>query len=142
MEQAQQESFRPATVGALSSSQRRPSNGGGGLTSKRDQNRKPSFNLDENNIQIDTASNGNNNNIDSASIEDSIEENKSNMREYGEWANHIFKIADKNRNGALSINEMSSMLRGTAHQGFVEWLLFHRNEMFRIEDRDMSGIYI
>lgn len=61
------------------------------------------------------------------------------LKEYGPWAANIFKIADRNRNGLLSINEMSSMLNGTEHQGFVEWLLFHRNARFRLEDKDMSG---
>eukprot|EP00613_Pedinella_sp_CCMP2098_P020213 CAMPEP_0171686102 /NCGR_PEP_ID=MMETSP0991-20121206/2610_1 /TAXON_ID=483369 /ORGANISM="non described non described, Strain CCMP2098" /LENGTH=462 /DNA_ID=CAMNT_0012273809 /DNA_START=102 /DNA_END=1490 /DNA_ORIENTATION=+ len=61
------------------------------------------------------------------------------QKTYGNWSRAIFDVADVNRNGSLSINEMTSMLSGTAHQGFVDWLLFHRNEMFKLEDKDNSG---
>mmetsp|Transcript_35904 Transcript_35904/g.42242 ORF Transcript_35904/g.42242 Transcript_35904/m.42242 type:complete len:537 (-) Transcript_35904:52-1662(-) len=76
---------------------------------------------------------------DLSEAENSILQDEMILRDYGDWATAIFKIADLNRNGKLSINEMSSMLQGTEHQGFVEWLLFHRNEMFKFEDKDMSG---
>ena len=51
----------------------------------------------------------------------------------------MIRIADNNHNGDLSVNEMKVMLGGTEHQGFVEWLFFHRDEMFKHWDKDMSG---
>jgi Ca2+-binding EF-hand superfamily protein len=60
-------------------------------------------------------------------------------RDYGVWATELLRVADANKNGRLSTNEMTTMLAGTEHQGFVEWLFFHRNENFRKEDKDMSG---
>lgn len=61
------------------------------------------------------------------------------QREYGEWAAEVFRLADSNRNGDLSINELKVMLAGTEHQGFTEWMFFYRSEMFKIFDKDGSG---
>lgn len=71
--------------------------------------------------------------------EEEVQGEESIQQSYAPWSRAIFAVADVNKNGSLSINEMSTMLAGTEHQGFVDWLLFHRNEMFKLEDKDNSG---
>ena len=61
------------------------------------------------------------------------------LREYGPWAAAVFEVADLNKSGDLTINELKSQTVGSEHQGFVEWLFFYRSEMFKMMDVDGSG---
>jgi len=58
---------------------------------------------------------------------------------YKGWARAIFHKADTNHNGQLTISELKTQLQGTEHQGFVDWLFFHRNAMFKELDKDKSN---